>query len=106
VLGVLLARLGEPLPEPRIRALARLRAPALESLLTETAEALSRQLQTPVPVWTAPESQALKRMIATTPDRQHWDRAADAFAALGDAAAASRYQDAAIAIWGNRPAAI
>lgn len=105
VLGRLLSRLGQRPPTPVLKRLAQFPAPERATRIASLAQDLERQCGTVVPVWTAKESQAVKRMLPKVPSRGDWLAAAEALSRLAPACQrqAVLCRAAARSIWGADP---
>jgi hypothetical protein len=105
VLGSLLARTRNAPSGPVLADLAQRPITALDAEIQGLAQELSRQTGTPVPLWSAEESRAVKRLIPTTAPRPVWLAAADSLQARGPAflAMADMLRATAASVWGNDP---
>ena len=106
VLGSLLGRLGRALSDTEVAAWASASEPELAAAIARLCADLSRQSGVAVPIWTAAESRAVKRMLPAQPSADHWLGAAEAMARLGPACRAQAPVLKALArtLWGDDPA--
>ena len=107
VLGTLLALSGRKPDVTEIKRLARLGLEAILHQVDAAARVLSQQTGAEVPIWSAEESSALRRMLPPIPARHHWQNAATALAGLGPDMQhrSCMMAQAAIALWGRAPEA-
>jgi hypothetical protein len=106
VLGSLLARSGTALTADRARRLAKASPDALEDEIVMAAKTLQEATGHELPVWTADESRALKRLLVPAASRLCWQSSAQALAGLGPAskAGAAVFDATAKTVWGSPPA--
>lgn len=107
VLGSLMARLGRKPTVPVLRRLAKSRPDALDAEIASLARDLAKATGSEVPVWTAAESRALKRMLPAVPGKTAWLEGAAALSTLGPHgnAQGNVLRATARLIWGDGPEA-
>ncbi|MDP3195601.1 hypothetical protein [Tabrizicola sp.] len=108
VLGSLLARLRQVPSGAALKRLATLSDEALGTRISSLARELELETGTVIPVWSAAESRALKRMLSQVPSRLAWLATARALSGLGPRwqRQAALFQAAARSIWGDEPVGV